>query len=69
MVGAKAEAAATHAEKSAVRYIVFVLDFMSSDLYVTRDLMGCSVLVTVHLLPAFKRHGDGGLADSIRLMS
>jgi hypothetical protein len=48
VVGAKAEAAATHAEKSAVRYIVFVLDFMSSDLYVTRDLMGCSVLVTVH---------------------
>ena len=51
MVGAKAEAAATHAEKSAVRYIVFVLDFMSSDLYVTRDLMGCSVLVTVHCFP------------------
>jgi hypothetical protein len=33
VVGAKAEAAATHAEKSAVRYIVFVLDV---EFYVVR---------------------------------
>jgi hypothetical protein len=33
VVGAKAEAAATHAEKSAVRYIVLVLDV---DFYVVR---------------------------------